>query len=165
MLDKKKIKLELSVFTGLIVVVIIIIVLIEQDYIPKKVGSFILIFSMISTFVIGNYLSIKYERSKIFRPKIENILYNLGFKLIEERPVTFKENLKYFDFTPRFTFFVGDIPISGFGYKIQTYRMLKVEHKYDGIFWLYVKISITLKDKTILKVKKQININDVIDKK
>ena len=163
MLVKIKLKIELSVFAGLIIVVIISVVALEQGFIFEKISTLILILSIFCTFIIGNYLTTRYERKKLFWQQIESSLYELGFNLIEERPLTVYEIFKYLDLTPKLTIFVNDIPIGRFGYKTKNYRMLKVKHRFDGLFWLFVETTTTLKNKTILKVKKQINLSDIID--
>jgi len=162
MFEKRKLLIVLYVFSGLITAIMASFYLMKKGYIPEKVGSFMIIFYMISAFVIGNGLTIKYERSKVFRPYIANFLAENGFKLLEERPLTLSEFFKYIDLIPKPAIFVNDIPISRFGYKSKNYRMLKVQHRYDGLFWICAEIKITLKNKTRLRVLKQVKLDEKI---
>jgi len=158
MIDKGKFKIGLFVFGGLIIVVIISIYLIENNYIPKNIASIIMVSSMIIAFLLGNVLTLRYERSKIFKGLINNILFEQGLILIDERPLTFQEIFKYLDLIPKPTIFINDIPISRFGYKTKNYRMIKVKNGLNRLSWICCEITITLKKDIKLRVIKQIEI-------
>lgn len=112
---------------------------------------------MVASAITGWTIIGRYQRSKVFRPHIEDELSNMGYKLISERPPTFVEVLDNLEIAP--AILVNGTPIQNFSRISQNERMLHVRRSDEIEFELRALITKTWSKKYKLKILKKIRLN------
>lgn len=101
--------------------------------------------------VIGGFVLIgRYQRSKIFKPLIEDHISSMGYQLISERPLTFAEILNDPELV---TISVIGIPVQALTYKSKNARMLHVLNNHEVNMLLHVIIITTWKNEIRVEIQ------------
>ncbi|MEM9338914.1 MAG: hypothetical protein AAGA66_09315 [Bacteroidota bacterium] len=157
MFERKVILVQLAIFGTLLLVIFGTILLTESGMLINGAIPYVIPTAMVASAVTGWIITGRYQRSKVFRPHIENELSNMGYQLISERPPTFAEILSNLEITPTILF--NGTPIQNFTRISQNERMLHVRRSDEVEFELRALITKTWSRKYKLEIVKKTRLN------
>ncbi len=152
MFEKREIIFRSILFLIAVVIIIIIIMMMDKGIINKNF-TFLIPTILILTFLYGFFNSIRYQRSKIFGSKINELLKDIGYELITERTYTIKEIIHNLTIGP--TIEINELPTQAYKQISKNSRILIVTNQDDEKFELNVDIIKTWSKKFKLIIKSQ----------
>ena len=153
MFERRVVFIQLGIFTGLLLLIFGTISLMDKGIIPRNSVSIFIPIEMIGSVILAWTLIGKYQRSKIFRPLIEDKLKEQGYSLLSERPLNMGEILGSLEFAP--TILINGTPLESFTYKAHNERMLHVRTDHGTDLLLHAVITKTWRNKIKLEIIKK----------